>query len=71
MKAALKNTLTITEVSKVVEPSLLTKRDLRQLLNVPDSLTQNQNVNELELYFYTKIYRISSIICYTNVVEFS
>ena len=43
--------LTITEVSKVVEASLLTKRDLRELLDVPDPLTQNQNVNELELNF--------------------
>jgi len=51
VKAALKSPLTITEVSKVVEASLLTKRDLRELLDVPDSLTQNQNVNELELNF--------------------
>jgi len=51
VKAALKSPLTITEVSKVVEASLLTKRDLRELLDVPDPLTQNQNVNELELNF--------------------
>ena len=49
VKAAPKSPLTITEVSKVVEASLLTKRDLRELLDVPDPLTQNQNVNELEL----------------------
>jgi len=51
VKAALKSPLTITEVSKVVEASLLTKRDLRELLDVQDPLTQNQNVNELELNF--------------------
>ena len=51
VKAALKSPLTITEVSKVVEASLLTKRDLRELLDVPDPLTQNHNVNELELNF--------------------
>ena len=48
-KAALKSPLTITEVSKVVEASLLTKRNLRELLDVQDPLTQNQNVNELKL----------------------
>ena len=51
VKAALKSPLTITEVSKVVEASLLTKTDLRELLDVPAPLTQNQNVNELELNF--------------------
>ena len=49
VKAVLKSPLTITKVSKVIEVSLLSKRDLRELLDVPDSLTQNQNVNELEL----------------------
>ena len=33
------------------EASLLTKRNLRELLDVQDPLTQNQNVNELELNF--------------------
>ena len=51
VKAALKSPLTITEVSKVVGASLLTKTDLRELLDVPAPLTQNQNVNELELNF--------------------
>lgn len=51
VKAALKSPLTITEVSKVFEVSLLTKTDLRELLDVPDTLTQNQNVNELKLNF--------------------
>lgn len=51
VKAAIKNPLTITEVSKVVGASLLTKTDLRELLDVPAPLTQNQNVNELELNF--------------------
>ena len=51
VKAALKSPLTITEVSKVVEASLLTKTDLRELLDVPAPLTQNQNVHELEFNF--------------------
>ena len=51
VKAALKSPLTITEVSKVVGASLLTKNDIRDLLAVTAPLTQNQNVNELELNF--------------------
>ena len=51
MKAALKIPLTITEVSKVVEVSILSKADIRDLLDVPEPLTQNQNVNELLLNF--------------------
>lgn len=51
VKAAFKSPLTITEVSKVVGASLLTKTDLRELLDIPAPLTQNQNVNELELNF--------------------
>ena len=62
VKAAIKSPLTITKVSKVAGASLLTKTDLRELLDVPAPLTQNQNVNELELNFYTKIYRISSTV---------
>ena len=51
VKAELKSPLTITEISKVIGASLLTKRDIRELLNVPEPLTQNQNVNELKLDF--------------------
>lgn len=51
VKAAIKSPLTITKVSKVAGASLLTKTDLRELLDVPAPLTQNQNVNELELNF--------------------
>jgi hypothetical protein len=51
VKAALKSPLTITEISKVVEVSILSKADLRKLLDVPAPLTQNQNVNELLLNF--------------------
>lgn len=51
MKAALKSPLTITEVSKVIEVSILSKTDIRELLDVPDPLTQNQNVKELLLNF--------------------
>jgi hypothetical protein len=51
MKAALKSPLTITEVSKVIEVSILSKADVRTLLDVPEPLTLNQNVNELLLDF--------------------
>ena len=51
VKAELKSPLTITEVSKVIEVSILSKADIRELLDVPDPLTQNQNVNELLLNF--------------------
>ena len=49
MRAALKSPLTITEVSKIVEVSILSKSDIRELLDVPNPLTQIQNVNELLL----------------------
>ena len=51
VKAALNSPLTITEVSKVIEASLLTKTDIRELLDVPVTHTQIQNGNELELNF--------------------
>lgn len=51
VKVTLKSPLTITEGSKVVGASLITKTNLRELLNVPATHTQNQNVNELELNF--------------------
>ena len=51
VKAALKSPLTITEVSKVIEASILSKADIRELLDVPVPLTQNHNVNELLLNF--------------------
>ena len=51
VKVEFKSPLTITEISKVIGASLLTKRDIRELLNVPEPLAQNQNVNELKLGF--------------------
>lgn len=51
VKAALRSPLTITEVAKVVEGHVLSKADLKAILDVPEPLTQNQNVNELELKF--------------------
>ena len=50
VKAELKSPLNITEVSKVIEASILSKADIRELLDVPEPLTQNQNVNELLLF---------------------
>ena len=60
VKAELKSPLTITEISKVIGASLLTERDIREFLNVPEPLTQNQNINELKLDFYTKF--IASVV---------
>ena len=51
IKAALKSPLTIIEIVKVLRASLFKKRDIKKLLNVPETLTQNQNVNELKLDF--------------------
>ena len=47
VKASLKSLLTISEVSKVIEVSILSKADIRELLDVPVSLTLVQNINEL------------------------
>lgn len=51
VKAALRSPLTITEVAKVIEAHILSKADLKTILDVPEPLTQNQDVNELELKF--------------------
>jgi len=51
IKAELKSPFTITEISKIVETFILSKADLRDLLEVPEMLTQNQNVNELFIDF--------------------
>lgn len=51
IKAELKSPLTITEISKVVETFILSKADLRDLLEVLERLTQSQNVNELFIDF--------------------
>ena len=48
LKAALRSPLTITEVTKVIEGHILSKADLKTILDVPEPLTQNQDVNELE-----------------------
>lgn len=51
VKAALGSPLTITEVAKVVEVHILSKADLKTIMDVPRSLTLNQDVYELELKF--------------------
>lgn len=43
VKAELKSPLTITEISKVIEASILSKADIKELLDVPEPLTQNQS----------------------------
>ena len=40
-----------SEISKVLGASLLMKIDIKEHLNIPEPLTQNQNVNELKLDF--------------------
>lgn len=51
VKAALGSPLTITEVAKVIEGHILSKADLKMIMDVPEPLIQNQDVNELELKF--------------------
>ena len=51
VKAALRSPLTITEVAKVIEGHILSKADLKTILDVLEPLTQNQDVNELEFKF--------------------
>ena len=49
MKAALKSPLSITQVATIVEKSILTKANIRDLL-APEPLTENQNDKELSLF---------------------
>ncbi len=51
VKAALRSRLTITEVAKVIEGHILSKAELKTIMDVPEPLTQNQNVNELGFKF--------------------
>ena len=49
MKAALKSPLSVTQVATIVEKSILTKVNLKELL-APKLLTENQNDKELKLF---------------------
>lgn len=49
MKAALKSPLSVTQVATIVEKSILTKVNLKELL-APKPLTENQNDKELKLF---------------------
>ena len=49
MKAALKSPFSVTQVATIVEKSILTKVNLKELL-VPEPLTENQNDKELNLF---------------------
>ena len=69
IKVALKRPRTITEISKVLGASLLIKIDIKELLNVPEPLTQNQNINEFKLDFLTKF--IASVVFdYNEFLQF-
>lgn len=49
LKAALKSPLSVTQVATIVEKSILTKVNLKELL-APKPLTENQNDKELKLF---------------------
>ena len=49
MKAASKSPFSVTQVATIVEKSILTKVNLKELL-VPEPLTENQNDKELNLF---------------------
>ena len=50
IKATYDSPYTITEVATLISVSALEKADLRELLENPDLLSQNQNVNELTIF---------------------
>jgi len=50
IKASYKRPYTITEVATILSVSALEKIDLDELLTNPELLSQNQNVNEPNLF---------------------
>lgn len=50
VKVELKISQIFTEVSKVIEATILSNNDIRELLDVSELLTQNQNVKEFFLF---------------------
>ena len=50
IKVDLKSPLSVTEIATIVEVSILSKSDLRELIHAPEPLTINQDVNELTIF---------------------
>ena len=46
MKAALKSPLSVTEISTIIGVSILSKDDIKEMIQAPKPLTQNQDVKE-------------------------
>ena len=46
----LKSPLSVTEIATIVEVSILSKADIRELIHAPEPLTINQDVNELTIF---------------------
>ncbi len=50
IKASLRSPLSITQVATIVEKTILTKDNLREMLVPEPPLTENQNDKELSLF---------------------
>lgn len=50
IKVELKSPLSVTEIATIVEVSILSKTDIGELIQAPESLTINQDVNELTIF---------------------
>ena len=50
IKVDLKSPLSVTEIATIVEVSILSKSDLRELIHALEPLTINQDVNELTIF---------------------
>lgn len=50
IKVDLKSPLSVTEIATIVEVSILSKTDIRELIHAPELLTINQDVNELTIF---------------------
>lgn len=50
IKVDLKSPLSVTEIDTIVEVSILSKTDIRELIRAPELLTINQDVNELTIF---------------------
>lgn len=50
IKVDLKSPLSVTEIATIVEVSILSKTDIRELIHAPELLTINQDANELTIF---------------------
>lgn len=50
LKVSLKSPLSVTEIATIVEVSILSKCDIRDLIHAQNQIAQNQNVKELTIF---------------------